>query len=59
MACDSSMCYCPDARHLAAATTHDCVFVEEEEPSGRLVLPPCIICGCTALSALEQLAGGK
>lgn len=34
---------------------HECVFIEEQEPSGRLILPPCIICGLTALDALEQL----
>jgi len=36
-------------------TEHECVFVEEQEPSGRLVLPPCIVCGLTAMDALEQL----
>lgn len=35
--------------------THECVFVEEQEPSGRLVLPPCIVCGVTAMDALLQL----
>lgn len=35
--------------------THECVFVEEQEPSGRLILPPCLVCGLTALDALEQL----
>lgn len=34
---------------------HECVFVEEQEPSGRLVLPPCIVCGTTAMDALDQL----
>jgi hypothetical protein len=34
---------------------HECVFVEEQEPSGRLILPPCIVCGCTAIDALDQL----
>ena len=34
---------------------HQCVFVEEQEPNGRLVLPPCIVCGFTAMDALEQL----
>ena len=34
---------------------HECVFVEEQEPSGRLILPPCIVCGTTAMDALEQL----
>lgn len=35
--------------------THECVFVEEQEPSGRLVLPPCIVCDLSAMDALEQL----
>lgn len=35
--------------------THECVFVEEQEPSGRLVLPPCLICGLAAMDALAQL----
>lgn len=34
---------------------HECVFVEEQEPSGRLILPPCIVCGLAAMDALEQL----
>lgn len=51
----------PDAGALAAPsgpddrTTHECVFVEEQEPTGRLVLPPCIVCGCAAMDALIQL----
>lgn len=35
---------------------HEHVFVEEQEPSGRLVLPPCIVCGLAAVDALEQLS---
>ena len=35
---------------------HECVFVEEAEPNGRLILPPCLICGFTAMDALEQLS---
>jgi hypothetical protein len=35
--------------------THECVFVEEQEPSGRLILPPCLVCGLPAMEALEQL----
>lgn len=35
---------------------HDHVYVEEQEPSGRLVLPPCIICGLPAMEALAQAA---
>jgi hypothetical protein len=34
---------------------HECVFVEEEEASGRLILPPCLACGKAALDALDQL----
>lgn len=34
---------------------HECVFVEEQEPSGRLILPPCLVCGATAMDALAQL----
>jgi hypothetical protein len=34
---------------------HECVFVEEQEPSGRLILPPCIVCDLSAMDALEQL----
>lgn len=36
-------------------TEHECVFVEEQEPSGRLILPPCIVCGLAAMDALEQM----
>ena len=43
------------ALDLTGATAHECVFVEEEEPLGRLILPPCITCGLTALDALEQM----
>lgn len=43
----------PNSR--AADRTHECVFVEEQEPSGRLILPPCIVCGFTAMDALEQM----
>lgn len=32
----------------------ECVFVEEQEPSGRLVLPPCIVCGLAAMDALAE-----
>lgn len=35
------------------------VFVEEQEPSGRLILPPCITCGLTAMDALEQLRSDR
>lgn len=37
------------------AVEHECVFVEEEEPSGRLILPPCIVCRTSAMDALGQL----
>ena len=34
---------------------HECVFAEEREPSGRLVLPPCLVCGLAAMDAIEEL----
>lgn len=34
---------------------HECVFVEEEEPSGRLILGPCLVCGYPAMDALLEL----
>lgn len=34
---------------------HECVFVEEQEPSGRLILPPCLVCGITAMDALAEM----
>ena len=34
---------------------HECVFVEEQEPSGRLILPPCLVCGVTAMDALLKM----
>jgi hypothetical protein len=37
------------------AEQHECVFVEEQEPSGRLILPPCIVCGMTAMDSLNEL----
>lgn len=40
---------------MADADEHECVFVEEQEPSGRLILPPCIVCGLSALDSLNQL----
>lgn len=36
------------------AMTHECVFPEEQEPGGRLILAPCLTCGLTALDALAQ-----
>lgn len=36
-------------------TTHECVFPEEQEPSGRLILAPCMVCNLSAMDALEQL----
>lgn len=36
-------------------SVHECVFVEEQEPEGRLILPPCLVCGCTAMDALNSL----
>lgn len=34
---------------------HECVFPEEQEPAGRLILAPCLTCGTTALDALGQM----
>lgn len=36
------------------AAVHVCVFPEEQEPGGRLILAPCLTCGFTALAALAQ-----
>lgn len=33
---------------------HECVFPEEQEPSGRLILAPCLTCGYSAMDALAQ-----
>lgn len=38
---------------------HECVFIEEREPSGRLILPPCIVCGLAAMDAVEGLRDGR
>lgn len=35
--------------------THECVFVEEQEPNGRLILGPCIVCNLSAMDALTQV----
>lgn len=37
---------------------HECNFVEEQEPSGRLILGPCLICNVSAADAIK-LAGEK
>ncbi|MGI6878813.1 hypothetical protein [Microbacterium sp. gxy059] len=34
---------------------HECVFAEEQEPSGRLILAPCLVCDYSAMDALNQL----
>ena len=34
---------------------HECVFPEEREPSGRLILAPCLVCEVSALDALDQV----
>lgn len=44
---------------IAQTAEHECVFVEEQEPSGRLILPPCVTCGLTAMDALAQLRGER
>jgi hypothetical protein len=33
---------------------HECQFPEEQEPSGRLILTPCLECGLSAFDALKQ-----
>ena len=33
---------------------HKCVFVEEREPSGRLIVGPCLECNLSAFDALKQ-----
>jgi hypothetical protein len=43
----------------AVEESHECVFVEEQEPSGRLVIPPCIVCGTTAMDALDTLVAER
>lgn len=32
----------------------ECVYVEEQEPNGRLILTPCLTCGLTAMDALAD-----
>jgi hypothetical protein len=34
---------------------HTCTFVEEQEPSGRLIVGPCLDCGASAFDALKEL----
>lgn len=34
---------------------HDCAFIEEREPSGRIIVGPCIVCGKSASAALATL----
>jgi hypothetical protein len=34
---------------------HEHRFVEEREPSGRLILGPCLVCGMSALDAMDAL----
>ena len=33
---------------------HECLFPEEQEEGGRLILAPCLTCGVAALDALES-----
>ncbi len=40
-------------------TEHECVFVEEQEPTGRPILPPCIVCSTTAMDALSALVAER
>lgn len=32
---------------------HECLFSEEQEPEGRLILTPCLQCGTSAFEALK------
>ena len=34
---------------------HECLFPEEQEPSGRLILAPCLTCGTPAVDAIAKL----
>lgn len=36
------------------ANGHECVFPEEQEPSGRLILCPCLTCGASAMDGLAD-----
>ena len=36
-------------------TNHECLFPEEREPNGRLILAPCLTCGTSALDAMSEL----
>jgi hypothetical protein len=35
-------------------SAHECSFPEEREPSGRLILGPCLRCGTSAMDALAD-----
>lgn len=39
----------------AACDGHECLFPEEQEPSGRLILAPCLTCGTPAVDAIAKL----
>ncbi len=38
---------------------HECNFVEEREPEGRLILGPCIECGIPAAEAIKEFSTTK
>lgn len=38
---------------------HECTFVEEQESTGRKILPPCIECGATAYDAIQNLRNNR
>jgi len=40
-------------------TDHEHTFAEEQEPSGRLILTPCLTCGMSALDAMARLASER
>jgi len=33
---------------------HECLFAEEQEPDGRLILVPCLGCGTPAMEAIKH-----
>lgn len=42
---------------LPGPDEHEHQFVEEQEPSGRLILAPCLTCGLTAGDAITSASG--
>ena len=46
----------PHEGKVGRLSAHECVFVEEREPNGRLITGPCLTCGRSAFDAVEKLA---